>query len=1051
MKARQTVAALVCAAMLLSTVPYVSAGDGATDSAGDGMNTQWEEVQTMISQYYGEWTAPTYPGAVNSRIPNTALLGNGDVGVSSAGDETSKRFHISKGDFWEYNNSPLLIGSVTIGTEATANTGNLAPSYSKVTASTEHESYTGAKAVDGKWRANAGYEGWSSAVGNPQWLMLEFKEPISFDRYVIRNDGAARPSEAAYNTKDCEVQVSENGKDWTTVSTVTGNSENVIDRTLDRVHTARYVRLYITKGTQETTADSVQYPRARIGAFELYDTRNENETEGNPTPDSGEEIPFHEKQDILHAEVVTKQKLAGVPMQVESWMSATNNLFVMEITSLSEATEAEVTVDLEGYVNGGRPTTAEAGGDFMTVTRSTVGARPADRESYTSKAVMTARLIGAEGSYTVQNDSTARLTFRLPAGEKVYIVTAVTGGGRTYDCRGKLWEGRVEPTEEAAALLKSVASKEDVETLHEAHLAWWRDYWMQSYIVLDTSSAEMEYLQKYYYAALYELGCGIREGHIAAGLYGIWHTNDNPSWHSDYHLNYNFISAYYGLATANRVSMLRPAVEALMDYVPRGIENAASIEQLRAVYSPFVDELIERGQVDPRKGIQDAILFPVAIGPYGMTLEHNAYHHETVNAPLSAYPLIEYYNFTRDETFMKDTLYVYLKYVLTFLEHWIVEEDGKYTLYAGYNEGSWAINPALELSAYKMCLAYGIQVSEALGVDADRRAVWQKIYDGLADQPTVSNYKGTGKTVLSLAEKEWQNQQWVPMATPVPGDGNCIPLEAVIPGEVFGYYSSDEELEILQNTVQVFSENGAWTQINNFPKLAPVAVNVRYDCNEIIQSLARAIRSQMQPNLMIDDGIHGIEKAGAIEAIQNMMLLSDKGVIKLFGNWPADKDGKFVRLRARGAFVLSAEYDGSAGEILEGVTLYSEAGGTATVASLWAEGMVIRDENGRRIEAVQGTAPNHEEEITYTFSTEAGKTYTLIKIGSYVEPETESEEETRTDEPHTVDVESGAEDKDGDGASGCRSAVMGGVASIPVAIMAAAVALKRPKEEGPDV
>ena len=820
---------------------------------------QREKEEKMISQYYGEWTSPTYPSAVNNRIPNTALLGNGDVGVSSAGDADTKRFNISKGDFWEYNNRPLPIGSISLGSGSVGSTGNLV----------------------------------------------------------------------------------------------------------------------------------LNYP------FEHDDTRNKHEVQG--TPDSDEEISFHEKQDILHAKVVTRQKLAGVPMRVESWMSATNNVFVMEITSLSKTTEAEVFVDLEGYVNGGRPTTAEAGTDFMTVTRSTLGASLADRGSYTSKAVMTTRVIGAEGRYQVENESAAYLTFRLPGGETVYVITAVTGGGRTYDCRGKLWEGRIEPEEEAMALLQTVASKEDVEKLRDAHLEWWKKYWMQSYISLDTSSAELELLQKYYYAALYELGSSIREGHVAAGLYGIWHTTDDASWHSDFHLNYNFISAYYGLAASNRVSMLLPAVDALMEYVPQGIENAASIEQLRAVYAPFVDGLIERGQIDPQKGIRDAVLFPVAIGPYGMTLEYNSYHHETVNAPFSAYPLIEYYNHTLDEAFMKDTLYVYLKYVLTFLEHWIVEEDGRYTLYAGYNEGSWALNPALELAAYKMCLTYGIMVSEKLDVDADRREAWQRIYDGLADQPTVSDYNGTGKTVLSLAEKEWQNDQWLALTTPVPGDGNCIPLESIIPGEVFGYYSSDEELEILQNTVQVFSKNGAWTQINNFPKLAPVAVNVRYDCEEIIQSLARAIRNQMQPNMMIDDGVHGIEKAGAIEAIQNMMLLSDKGVIKLFGNWPSNKDGTFVRLRASGAFVFSAEYDGNSKEVVDGVTLYSEAGGTATVASLWADGMVILDENGRRMEAVQGTAPNHADEITYTFCTEAGKTYTLIKTASYVEPKMESRSRDQDD------------------------------------------------------
>ena len=135
----------------------------------------------------------------------------------------------------------------------------------------------------------------------------------------------------------------------------------------------------------------------------------------------------------------------------------------------------------------------------------------------------------------------------------------------------------------------------------------------------------------------------------------------------------------------------------------------------------------------------------------------------------------------------------------------------------------------------------------------------------------------------------------------------------------------------------------------------------------------------MQLNMMIEDRGHGIEKVGASEAINNMMLLSDQGVIKIFGNWLADKPAKFVRLRASGAFLFSAEYDGDAHEIKEGAVMYSEAGKTATIASLWADGMTVLDENGSHVKTTKNTAPNHPDEITYTFETEAGRTYTFVK------------------------------------------------------------------------
>lgn len=786
-------------------------------TAETGAAAEWEKVQRILSACRGEWLSPVYEGAVNSRMPNTALLGNGDVGVSSDGGEQTKVYRLSKGDFWEYNGSPLPIGRITVTATATAT--------------------------------------------------------------------APAPAEAE---------------------------------------------------------------------------------------------PFHETQDILHARILTRQVMGGIPLELAGWVAATGNLFVVEIASRAETARAEITVTVEAAEGGGRPVTAAAGEDYLAVTRATAGVRPEDPRSYTSKAALVTRAVGGEGSYRLTGDGSASVIFPLAPGERVFLLTAIGGGGQTYGRDGGLRAGRTEPVAEALALLDRVATPAAVEALRTTHESWWREYWLSSYISLDTREPRLALLQRYYYAARYVLGSGIREGKVAAGLYGIWHTDDGAAWHSDYHLNYNFISTYYPLATANRPSMLLPAVEALMDYLPRGRENAASLGELRKIKEDFVDGLIQRGQIHPEEGIGDGILLPVGIGPWGMTLDP-AYHREIVNAPLSAYPLVEYYNYTRDGEFMANTLYVYLRHVLTFLEHWLVEEEGRYVLYAGYNEGSWAVNPALELMAYKYCLTYGIAISERLGVDAHRRAVWQRILHGLAPQPTAENFNGTGRTVLALAESEWNGGGWMPMTTPVPEDGNCIPLEALIPGEVFGYYSTEEELEILRNTVDAFAERGGWTQINNFPKLFTAAVNARYDCDTILTAMADTVRRQMGANLLVDDGVHGIEKAGAAEAIQNMLLLSDKGIVKLFGNWLPRASASFTRLRAPGAFLFSAAYDGEKGEAVEGATMYSEVGETVTVAALWPAGMTVLDEEGCPVAARRSAAPDHSGETVYTFPTEAGRTYTFIK------------------------------------------------------------------------
>ncbi len=811
--------------------------DGNPIPTKEKADLQWAELSKILSGYCAEWTTTEYAGAVNPRIPHTALLGNGNIGISSDGNDTVKQYRISKSDFWEYGACPLPVGVITI--EA------------------------------------------SSAEKNAQ---------ISHD--------------------------------------------------------------------------------------------------------------FSEIEDILNARIVTKQTIAGQPLQMEGWMSAVNDLFVVKITSSAVAETCRISVTLEALVNGERPVTAEMRDGISIITRSTQ--KPAvENENtiaipYVSQTAIASRIIGANIISVSCSDSAVVMTVDIPASGSIYIVSAVCGGGRTYDICDTLWEGRREPACEAIELLNSAVTAEDLEQLYTAHREWWKNYWLQSYISLDTSDPDIDIIQKYYYAAQYLLGSGVRNGCLAAGLYGIWHTADYSMWRNDYHLNYNFIATFYGICSGNRPSMMLPAAEAIMEYVPVGIERASKLGSPDTVWDhrdsrmkEFAKELTDKGQIDPERGIPDAVIYPVSILPYGMESDYT-YCSETLCAPFSVCPMIDYYRFTKDRKFMKETLYVYLGYVLNFLEKWLVkEDDGRYALYAAYNEDSWAKNSALELMAYKLCLKYGIEIAQELG-ESEKAVKWQSILNCMAEQPVIENYKNSGKTVLGLSElhRPQGSDDWLVMDDLNLSHGNTLPLEALVPFGLFGYYSTDRELKIIQNTIDVYGrDNDCWMQINSFPKVYPAAVNSRYDIRIIVNKLADTIRGQMQPNMMIDDNYHGIEKAGCTEAIHHMMLLCDKGVIKLFGNWFEDKDAHFVRLRAPGAFIFTATYNGNAREIENDITVFSEEGGTVSIASPWKCGMTVVDENNNVVPTRMTTAPNHPEETVYVFDTECGKTYTLRKLHTLKESE----------------------------------------------------------------
>ncbi|MCL2487589.1 MAG: hypothetical protein FWE80_02785, partial [Oscillospiraceae bacterium] len=790
--------------------------------------------------------------------------------------------------------------------------------------------------------------------------------------------------------------------DYTVIRNITGNTAAVSDIKLDNLVTYRYIKLDVIKGTQETDPDSTNNPRARIGQFEIYNTKTQT------WPDEGGTSPtitgFNEKMYLVDARIETTLTMGGLPLTMNTWLAAGDNLLVTEIKS-GAGSPLPLTASVWAQRGGSDTPIDVTLSPVPTVSRTT--RTTSNVNGHRSQAALATKIIGAEVTDMTPTPSvsaSADIFFTMAPDSTVYIVTAIGGGGRTHNRTGMtLLDGVVNPKVEAANMLDEVEDTDAVSALRDGHDGWWKDYWLTSYIELDQSVNDLKTIQQYYYAAQYLFGCMANEDGIAPGLYGIWHTQDARGWNSDYHLNYNYIATWYGAFSSNRPELAKSAIQMLLDYVPvakkaagttselRKLQNfgsgshAADRAQLTAIVRNMIDNKIDQGLINATSGIADAVIYPVGIGPYGMELDP-AYHGQMANGAFNATIMLDYYEATLDDDFLQADLYDFLKMVATFYEAWLVDEgDGSYTLYAGYNEGSWAKNSAVELAMCKRVLKNVIQFSEKLELDADRREKWQDMLDGLAPPPTAVY---NGKTIYSLAQEEYwcgdnngnhaaTTMQWMPMSRPVPGDGNFLTMESVFPGRMLGYYSTPAELQLARDTTDVYAQNGVWNQNNSFPKVYPVAVNIRYPIQTIITNFASRIRSQTVANLMIYDGIHGAEKVGATAAVNSMLLLSHNGIIKMFGNWLPNRNASFTRLRADGAFIVSASYDGTAQKPVSGAAILSEKGGSCTVANLWDD-MYVVDQDGNPVDTVPGTAPNHPDEKTTTFQTQPGKTYKLL-------------------------------------------------------------------------
>lgn len=674
---------------------------------------------------------------------------------------------------------------------------------------------------------------------------------------------------------------------------------------------------------------------------------------------------FYEKLDILHACLETEFTQSNGKLQMKARMIASENLLAIELKSSQE-------MDLEIDVwtkqdNPLFPVSTINEGNLMAVSRRTYNNASENQDSWISEAILSPKIIEDKTTGCWKEKIPGRIsrTVRLAPEHPAWLVIAVGGGGQTYDYAGKL-KGK-DPQQTARELLNSANTPADIQALLKSHAEWWTNYWSASSIDLDKSDESIATVERYYYGARYLMGAGIRPGKTAPGLYGIWHTTDTPKWSSDYHLNYNFISAFYGAASGNLCGMLLPAVDAMLDAEKEGMKRAADPNELKRINHDYVSNRPEL-----QNGIPGAVLYPVGIGPWGSTPD-DSYHNELLNAAYSSWPIIQYYEYTRDRAFLEKT-YGFLKKCARLYETWLERKDnGELLLIAGYNEGSWSQNPAIELGTIKMLLSFLVRASETLDQDEEKRIVWTDILEHLPDQP-VSEWKG--RRVFALAEREWKDNAWKPLENPIASGGNIVPLDTILPGGLMGYYSSPAEHEIAKNTIEAFG-NGVWEQFNNFPRIFYDAVQMRYPPDKLLNRMAGIVNKQMGNNLVIRDGYHGMEKAGATAAIDSMLVLSHHGIVKIFPNWPKDKNASFVRLRVPGGFLVSASYNSCQKEITK-LEITSLIGGKLTVAHPWKNGPVTVTGSKGPLDVHQGISDPEWKEQTLTIpQTQAGETYSF--------------------------------------------------------------------------
>jgi len=613
-------------------------------------------------------------------------------------------------------------------------------------------------------------------------------------------------------------------------------------------------------------------------------------------------------EQIIYEPVLSSEFTAnGATVTIRARVLATKNLIVLDIRSDGKPVRVKLTLwAKDGY---GSVTERGTDGGGTWVTRKF----EARDLLYPAEAALALRRLGSqEDAFTVEPGRPAEI-----------IIGAATN---------------FEAADPAAAARASVATldRDSVRQLIADHDLWWRTFWAKSYIEI-----EDKLLEKYYYASHYIMACCSRNPNFPPGLYGNWITMDRLAWSGDVHLNYNHQAPFWALYSSNRVELTDSYEAPLLEHLEIFKEYSRKFLGKKGAYAP------------------------VAIGPRGLTiffqdkaaLDDNyrklgSRNYESLagqpmflgqksNALFGAMNMILRYRYTYDTDYLVK-IYPYLASVADFWEDWLRFENGRYVDYddsfsevgpwegAGWEKGYGDFNPILSLGFLRTFFGAMLDMSRDLDRDAGRRAAWERILALLSPLPTVEEKGrrrfracegGTGSS------RNATGFDWIMMHA------------LVFPGTLFGLSSPPADLAMIRDDMKDWDDSVWLRHGNAFQTVFIGAARVGFDPDFLMAKARAKIQADGQPNLTIFAGGGGIETCSGIPGLINeMMLQSHGGVVRVFPVFPENQKASFYRLRTFGAFLVSSAVDRGA---IRYVLVESEKGKELRLQNPWPDQTVV--------------------------------------------------------------------------------------------------------------
>jgi len=443
----------------------------------------------------------------------------------------------------------------------------------------------------------------------------------------------------------------------------------------------------------------------------------------------------------------------------------------------------------------------------------------------------------------------------------------------------------------------------------------WKAFWSKSAISLRDKE-----LERIWYHNQYFLACCLKPGKVAPGLFGNWMSGKiGTAWHGDYHMNYNTQQVFWGVFSSNHAEQHLPYVELCENLLGYSQTYAKENFELPGAFFPHTAYPV------PSQTI------PYPVPPWG---------YEICETPWTVQSLWWHYRYTLDFDFLK-RVYPLLRAAALFLSAYVKKEsDGKYHIVPSVSPENWGFTVdfrlnrdcIIDLALTEFLFDAVLEASSLLGQDSEQRVRWQDIRSNLAPYPKARGPEG---------------DVWVDVADAPPGIVYNVPvtLAPVFPAEQVGIGLRDDLREIAERSarsVRLEGGNDLVYQPLIRTRLGLLDLDwfkqeVRYCllpngvCGDRVRQVGGRYKDSTQYDFMMQMGIW-TENLSLPAVVNECLLQSYTGTIRLFPNTQGLGAASFQDLRAVGAFLVSAAYDGK--EVVR-AEIHSEKGTECKLAQPW--------------------------------------------------------------------------------------------------------------------